>query len=130
LDSFGFHSGWEVFGVQGSTFCLYGITCQAAGNLKHPIFAVFLSDSNSEDSEITFGDIKQEPPLAAGTDSETQRCYTLLALIPRPEVSESSIAPAGKPSPKKETHLPSLVFEVLWKFQGVGQWKDFLEAYI
>jgi hypothetical protein len=33
---------------------------QAAGNLKHPIFAVFLSDSDSEDSEITFGDIKQE----------------------------------------------------------------------
>lgn len=33
---------------------------EAAGNLKHPIFAVFLSDSTSEDSEITFGDIKQE----------------------------------------------------------------------
>lgn len=33
---------------------------EAAGNLKHPIFAVFLSDSDSEDSEITFGDIKQE----------------------------------------------------------------------
>eukprot|EP00435_Cladocopium_sp_Y103_P059373 s18_g21.t1 len=33
---------------------------EAAGNLKHPLFAVFLSDSDSEDSEITFGDIKQE----------------------------------------------------------------------
>ena len=28
--------------------------------LKQPIFSVFLSDSEAENSEITFGDIKQE----------------------------------------------------------------------
>ena len=33
---------------------------QAAGNLRHPIFSVFLSDSDEEDSEITFGDVKEE----------------------------------------------------------------------
>eukprot|EP00933_Yihiella_yeosuensis_P080434 TRINITY_DN93845_c0_g1_i1.p1 TRINITY_DN93845_c0_g1~~TRINITY_DN93845_c0_g1_i1.p1 ORF type:complete len:390 (-),score=83.28 TRINITY_DN93845_c0_g1_i1:320-1489(-) len=32
----------------------------SSGSLKKPLFAVFLSDSDSETSEITFGDIKKE----------------------------------------------------------------------
>lgn len=33
---------------------------QQSGILKQPIFSVFLSDSEEERSEITFGDVKKE----------------------------------------------------------------------
>jgi len=45
--------------TQGPTFSIMDMM-EAAGNLKHPIFSVFLSDSEREDSEITFGDVKQD----------------------------------------------------------------------
>lgn len=45
--------------TQGPNFSLMN-RMEAAGNLKHALFSVFLSDSDDEDSEITFGDIKQE----------------------------------------------------------------------
>merc|ERR1719326_1471930 len=33
-------------------------------NLKSPVFSVFLSDSDSERSEVTFGEVKQEHMLS------------------------------------------------------------------
>eukprot|EP00439_Symbiodinium_sp_Y106_P083741 s835_g24.t1 len=45
--------------TQGPNFSLMN-RMEAAGNLKHALFSVFLSDSDDEDSEITFGDIKEE----------------------------------------------------------------------
>ncbi|CAE7366227.1 PGA [Symbiodinium sp. CCMP2592] len=45
--------------TQGPNFSLMN-RMEAAGNLKHGLFSVFLSDSDDEDSEITFGDIKEE----------------------------------------------------------------------
>eukprot|EP00397_Hematodinium_sp_SG-2012_P022476 GEMP01023291.1.p1 GENE.GEMP01023291.1~~GEMP01023291.1.p1 ORF type:complete len:400 (+),score=80.97 GEMP01023291.1:176-1375(+) len=40
----------------------FNLVSQLAGQmrLKHPVFSVFLSDSDEETSEITFGDMKQE----------------------------------------------------------------------
>ncbi|CAK9071104.1 Pepsin B [Durusdinium trenchii] len=45
--------------TQGTHFSIMD-RMEAAGNLRHPIFSVFLSDSDEEDSEITFGDVKEE----------------------------------------------------------------------
>jgi cathepsin D len=45
--------------TQGKSFSIMD-SMIAEGMLRNPIFSVFLSDSDSEESEITFGDIKQE----------------------------------------------------------------------
>jgi len=45
--------------TQGNSFSIMS-RLETLGNLKHPIFSVFLSDSDQEESEITFGEVKEE----------------------------------------------------------------------
>lgn len=45
--------------AQGTQFSIMDRLVDA-GMLRHPLFAVFLSDSDDEASEITFGDVKKE----------------------------------------------------------------------
>jgi len=45
--------------TQGPSFCMMSRLTQSQA-LRQPLFSVFLSDSDKEDSEITFGEIKQE----------------------------------------------------------------------